>query len=146
LPANTICENFLQLFQPVNAQIGQFQWSVADGGYLVQQKLYSTPKDDLRYCARGIGLPLREYQENFTVAGASVQLTVGGSTASNPLVNLQTWKYSEMNTQKVADNEYVVSIPLAKLFPFVEETFKDGYVYLGLGQSFVGSCQINPKG
>jgi hypothetical protein len=35
---------------------------------------------------------------------------------------------------------------LAKLFPFVEETFKEGYVYLGLGQSFVGSCQINPKG
>lgn len=38
-----------------------------------------------------------------------------------------------------------MSIPLAKLFPFVEDTFPDGYIFLGLGQSFVGSCQINDK-
>jgi hypothetical protein len=70
IPANSIVENWLQLFQPINASIGQFQWSVADGGYLCQQRLYTTPKDQLRYCARGLGLPLTEYQENISLSGS----------------------------------------------------------------------------
>lgn len=144
IPANSIVENWLQLFQPINASIGQFQWSVADGGYLCQQRLYTTPKDQLRYCARGLGLPLTEYQENISLAGD--QLYFAGNrtvTASNPLTNQGVYKWGELLYQAVDANTYIVSIPLAKLFPMVEDTFPDGYVFLGLGQSFVGSCQIN---
>lgn len=52
---------------------------------------------------------------------------------SNPLTNQQLYKWGELKYQAVGANTYIVSIPLAKLWPMVEETFTDGYVYLGLG-------------
>jgi hypothetical protein len=43
------------------------------------------------------------------------------------------YKWGEIQYQAVDANTYIVSIPLAKLFPMVEDTFPDGYVFLGLG-------------
>jgi hypothetical protein len=49
------------------------------------------------------------------------------------------------NVIEVAANKYRCLIPISLMWPWLSETFKDGVLFLGMGQSLVANAQIMDK-
>ena len=141
-------DNICQAFQPINCQLGKLSWAVGDGQRCLQSYIHTKPKKFFKKIANGLLMSTTRRIPMATQTGdISGNLDAAGVVGASASIIEEIYKEKLIRTNiiKVGASKYRCLIPLSLLWPWLGETFKDGCVFLGMGQSLVANSQIMDK-